>query len=574
MRSSKVIRRRAHVNLVGAVDNVQTDRDRMGAAGAIETRPPSKWNHPFAEIGEREDARGTPELVTRLRASERIRDPLLVARIEAVHRVLLRARVPHVLRVRAVERVSEDELLVAYPAVRGESLVDVLRRGPLPVEQALAVLGQVCRSLAQAHAVGIEHLVLGPASIVFLRDDDPRSIAILDYGIAPLYEGCDRATDVELHPVTPERVIGGGNERAEDVYLVGCLAYWMLAGRPPFRADDLATLRRRHAIEDARRLDAFAIEGLPPHVVDAVARALEKDPDERFATIAELEAALAPAEEEDAPDEEPKAVSLPEEPRPEPAFVFAPGRRREAGVPFTVRDRSATVEVEPASLLRDTAYALRQPPMPEPVASAIAMPPQAAPKRSARRLAVTGAVALAVALASGILAFGGRAPDPEIAIEAASIVAPRVGGSEPSPAAAPVPAPEEVPLPPAPGPVAPVEPTQEDAPEEATLASSVGERTRATTIDRPVERSRPAENCALMRRAALDARSAHDWSGLLRHTTRASCWNDQGELMALRVKALMELRRFSECAELGRRVHRPEVQQWTRLCEKRAGTET
>lgn len=582
----------------------EEDRERMGAAGTIDTARPSLWSHPFADLMVRAES-GAPSLVSRLHSSERMRDPLLVARIEAVHRVLMRARVPHVLRVRAVEAVGDDELLLEYPTVHGEGLVNVLRRGPLPLSRALAVLRRVCRSLAAAHAVGIEHHVLGPASIVFLRDDDPRTIGILDYGIAPLFDGYEQSECVELHPITPERVTGGGTERSQDVYLVGCLAYWMLVGEPPFRGDDLATLRRRHAIEDARRLDALAIDPpLPPYIVDAVARALEKDPDDRFASVADFEAALEPpppivAEEID--DALTPIVNLPPprgdtsprhanaasagERRVEPSLVFAPGRRREEPRMFVVREREPTVEVEPGTLMRSTALALRQPTLP-----VKAPPVQTAerPPRERRRNAAAIGLTLAMLVAAGVLAWSEEEPSvppPVEEIEIASIV-PESRPTTTSPAK-----PQDVPLPPVPGAtprVAEPEPTPppeappieepsavvEAPPLQPTLVST----TRSGGVQAKPNAPAPPdpEACDLTRRAAVDARQAHDWAGLLRHTARASCWRSSDERVALRVKALMELGRFEECVKLGQRVSRPEadVQLWTRVCEKRSGTET
>jgi hypothetical protein len=597
------------------VVNDEEDRERMGAAGTIDTARPSLWRHPFADLMVRAES-GAPALVSRLHSTERTRDPLLVARIEAVHRVLLRARVPHVLRVRSVEPAGDDELLVEYPTVHGEGLVNVLRRGPLPLPRALAVLRQVCRSLAAAHAVGIEHHVLGPASIVFLRDDDPRTIGILDYGIAPLYDGYEQSECVELHPITPERVTGGGTERSQDVYLVGCLAYWMLAGEAPFRGDDLATLRRRHAIEDARRLDALAIDPpLPPHIVEAVARALEKDPDDRFASVIDLEAALEPppaivTEEIDdaltpiALLPPPRGDTSPRhggassgERRVEPSLVFAPGRRREEPRPFLVREREPTVEVEPGTLMRSTALALRQPTLP---VKATPVQTRARHPRERRRNAAAIGLTLAVVVAAGVLAWSEEepvVPAPMERIEIASI-APK---SEPI--ATPPARPQDVPLPPVPGatpPIAEAEPAPradvpsieeaiavvDSVPLETTLVSTTPPRTRGEAahakprVETPAPATEPSSPepaaCDLTRRAAVDARQAHDWSGLLRHTTRASCWRSSDERVALRVKALMELGRFEECAKLGHRVSRPEadVQLWTRVCAKRSGTET
>jgi serine/threonine-protein kinase len=570
----------------------EDDRERMRAAGTIDNSRPRLWEHPLGDVMMLTAAcAGRPALVTFLRATERMRDALLVARVEAVHRVLQRGSVPHALRVQSVQPAPDGELLLLYPAVQGEGLVNVLREGPLPPSRALAVLRQVCRSLAAAHAVGIEHHVLSPASIVFLREGDPEAIGILDYGIAPLFEGHDRSECAELHPITPEAVTGGGTGFSEDIYLVGCLAYQMLSGEPPFRGDDLQTLRRRHAIEDPKRLDELPIAALPAHVVDAVARALEKEPDDRFASIAELEAALmgAPRGQTRAYTEPPRAAPRravePEKRRIEPALVFAPGRRREQAGPVLASDPKPTVQVEPGSLLRGTSIAIRRPDLSSTPA------PKVAKRRHRPRKLAAATLGLALLVAAGVIGFAGEEPPPVHDVQTAAVVPPRVrdGGPTPEPVE-PVAAADELPLPPTPGPIPPPTAATEAAPPKPIPVVATAEpapprrerpEPRKTRTDDAREHvveaaSNASELCALTRRAAVDARGAHDWQGLLRHTAHASCWASADDRLALRIKALMELGRFTECVRLGHRVSRPQadVQLWTRLCSKRSDTET
>jgi hypothetical protein len=277
--------------------------------------------------------------------------------------------------------------------------------------------------------------------------------------------------------------------------------------------------------------------------------------------------------------------------RIEPALVFAPSRRREGPRPYVIRERQPTVQVEPGSLLRQTAFAIRPPRQPAP------RKPVLAPRTRAPgplRTIATAALCLSMVLVAGLVAFGGDDPLPVASPRVSTVVPARVRGRERRSAPTPLRpvAAADVSLPPVPGatpPVAPataLAPTQHAAP-TAIPAMASAPRGRAT-VDLadpdgadtpppvPAPESASPKHCELTRRAAADARGAHDWAGLLRHTARASCWRASDERVALRVKALMELGRFDECARLGTRVARPlpDVRQWTRVCARRSGTAT
>ncbi|HWB74677.1 MAG TPA: protein kinase, partial [Nannocystaceae bacterium] len=263
--------------------------ERSTATKAESTSP--TWEHPRAEL--REELQRRPAAwVASLRGASR--DPLLVARIPAVYRKLTAAGVPHVLPLLAVER-DGDRLLLVHRHESGESLAHRLARGRLPVVRTLTILRAICRSLAAAHRAGVEHRALGPSSVLLGAHDE---LWLIDFAVADLFDALAEdpevdAPDVALHPMTPERARGEDGSEAEDVYLVGCLAYWMIAGVPPFAAVDLDELAQRHATLSPRPLTELAAEPVPFTLVDVVARALAKQPDERFADLDELDRALA-----------------------------------------------------------------------------------------------------------------------------------------------------------------------------------------------------------------------------------------------------------------------------------------
>jgi eukaryotic-like serine/threonine-protein kinase len=108
--------------------------------------------------------------------------------------------------------------------------------------------------------------------------------------------------------------------------------------------------------------------------------------------------------------------------------------------------------------------------------------------------------------------------------------------------------------------ITPIEPpTPAIAPPVATTPTA---RARLNAIDTPA--------CARTRAQAQDARAAHDWAGVLRHLERRACWGPMLERERLRVLALAELHRFSECVVSGTRSRDPQVRRTVELCRKRA----
>ena len=147
------------------------------------------------------------------------------------------------------------------------------------------LLRQACRSLSEAHALGLVHRDIKPANLFVCRlGREYDFLKVLDFGVV------SRQGRESLAPITaagmvlgtpaflaPELVSGSFDRRA-DVYGLGCVAYWLLTGRPPFEARDAMTLLRHHS--DTRPAPPSAAVSAPiPADVDAlVLECLSKDP--------------------------------------------------------------------------------------------------------------------------------------------------------------------------------------------------------------------------------------------------------------------------------------------------------
>ncbi|HKK91957.1 MAG TPA: bifunctional serine/threonine-protein kinase/formylglycine-generating enzyme family protein [Longimicrobiales bacterium] len=176
------------------------------------------------------------------------------------------------------------------PYVEGESLRDRLdREGPLPVGEALRVVDDVATALSHAHARGVVHRDLKPANILLSEGE----ALVADFGVALALSdlGTDRHTATGLSVGTPwymspEQIEADRPVDARsDVYALGCLAFEMLTGTRPFEAESLQGVLAKALTERPPRVSARRPE-VPADVARAVARALEKDPEDRFPSVA------------------------------------------------------------------------------------------------------------------------------------------------------------------------------------------------------------------------------------------------------------------------------------------------
>ena len=167
----------------------------------------------------------------------------------------------------------------------------VERHGPLPPERTVFLLKQACRSLSEAHALGLVHRDIKPANLFVCRlGQEYDFLKVLDFGVVSRHEresvapltaaGMLLGTPAFL---APELVSGSFDARA-DLYGLGCVAYWLLTGRPPFEARDAMSLLRQHA--DTMPPPASSIAGarVPADLDALILECLAKDPGLRPAT--------------------------------------------------------------------------------------------------------------------------------------------------------------------------------------------------------------------------------------------------------------------------------------------------
>ena len=159
----------------------------------------------------------------------------------------------------------------------------------LPIDQVVQIVYKCAKALHYAHSRGVVHRDIKPSNILLTQDGDVR---IVDFGIALVSDSeISRLEGVAGSPayMSPEQVQGHPLDSRSDLYSLGAVMYEMLCGQRPFRAGALGKLLRQVVQSTPEPLRDVRPE-IPEELEEIIARALQKDPDDRFRTGAEFAA--------------------------------------------------------------------------------------------------------------------------------------------------------------------------------------------------------------------------------------------------------------------------------------------
>lgn len=199
---------------------------------------------------------------------------------------------PNVVNVYDVGRDGFTHYIV-MELVDGPTLKQYIQeRGPLPVQEAAAIAVQICDGLAHAHENQIVHRDIKPHNILLGSNG---RVKVTDFGIA---RAASSSTITQtgsvmgsVHYFSPEQARGGVIGEKSDLYSLGIVMYEMLTGQLPFDGDSAISIALKHLQEqprDPRELNP----NIPDAVAEIILRALDKNPDNRFASAREMMKAI------------------------------------------------------------------------------------------------------------------------------------------------------------------------------------------------------------------------------------------------------------------------------------------
>ena len=245
-----------------------------------------------------------------LRVTGRL-DREAIARFEREAIAAANLKHPNIAEAMDFGQLPDGGFYLVMEHVEGTTLRQLVAdQGKLAPERALAILQQVASALETAHARDVVHRDLKPENVIVTsvpessRSRATEVVKVIDFGIAKLRSatfggggtGLTSAGTVFGTPeyMSPEQVMGQEVDARADQYALGVLAFELLTGKAPYKADDVGRLMMMHVgapVPSTRELTPT----LPPEVDAVSLRMLAKLPEERFASVAEAMQSLAAA---------------------------------------------------------------------------------------------------------------------------------------------------------------------------------------------------------------------------------------------------------------------------------------
>jgi serine/threonine protein kinase/Tol biopolymer transport system component len=258
----------------------------------------------MGEVYRARDAKLGRDVAIKILPEAFARDAERMARFQREAKVLASLNHPNIASIYGLEDSGATHALV-MELIEGPTLADLIKSGPIPIDEALRIAKQITEALEYAHERGIVHRDLKPANVKVTNDD---AVKVLDFGLAKAIEGDAASIDIATSPtmsrmatlagvllgtaayMSPEQAKGKSVDRRADIWAFGCVLYEMLAGKMAFRGesvtDTLAAVIKEEP--DWSQLPAMT----PIRVRVLLQRCLQKDPRQRLRDIGDARISL------------------------------------------------------------------------------------------------------------------------------------------------------------------------------------------------------------------------------------------------------------------------------------------
>jgi len=233
--------REGHSEMIGSNLKHFQITDALGAGG-------------MGEVWRARDTKLEREVAVKLLPEAVAKDPERLSRFQREARTLASLNHPNIASIYGLED-ADDRMLLILELVEGEGLDQRIARGPVPIDEALAIARQIAEALEAAHGQGIVHRDLKPANVKITPGG---RVKVLDFGLAKAFEPAADAPDLTRSPtltahmtaagvvlgtaayMSPEQARGVEVDKRADIWAFGCVLYEMMAGQQPFRGDTVS----------------------------------------------------------------------------------------------------------------------------------------------------------------------------------------------------------------------------------------------------------------------------------------------------------------------------------------------
>lgn len=257
----------------------------------------------MGEVYAARDTRIGRKVAIKLLPATVARDTDRLRRFEQEARAVGMLNHPNILTIHDVGTYEGAPYLVTE-LLKGETLRELLKNGPLSLPQAMVIAVQITRGLAAAHEQGLVHRDLKPENLFIIQDSRYGRVKILDFGLAKFSQNPSNglnANELSLPAVatnpgmvmgtvgymSPEQLRGETVDGRADIFAFGVILYEMLTGERPFRGVSTADTISAILTQDVPELPA-ALSAQAPDLARLIHRCMEKQAQRRFQTASDL----------------------------------------------------------------------------------------------------------------------------------------------------------------------------------------------------------------------------------------------------------------------------------------------
>ena len=253
----------------------------------------------MGEVYQAKDTKLGRDVAIKVLPQEFALDPDRVARFQREAKLLASLNHPNIATIHGLEE-SQGSTFLVMELVEGETLADRLKRGSIPVEEALRLALQIAEALEAAYEKGVIHRDLKPANIKVTPDD---KVKVLDFGLAKAFAGDQADLNIEDSPtisvaatqkgiilgtaayMSPEQAKGKSVDKRADIWAFGVVLFEMLTGKLAFPGDEISEVLAS-VIKGDSSLDLIP-ENIHPRIRETLSRCLQKNLKKRYADIAD-----------------------------------------------------------------------------------------------------------------------------------------------------------------------------------------------------------------------------------------------------------------------------------------------
>ena len=231
------------------------------------------------------------QVAVKILARQLITHPELIERFRREAETLRKLDHPNIVKfVDAFEH--EGQYVIVMECLAGGSLHDLIKKGPLPIEQARQIVLDLCDALIRTHRLNIIHRDLKPENVLLAEDGTPK---LADFGVARLNEGTRMTrsgTQVGTpYYMSPEAWEGKTLDAQADIWSLGIVFFEMLTGQVPFGGDTGASVMNKVLTTQPPDLNKLRSE-VPLALTQIIKRMLTRDKKQRYSTMRQLAAEL------------------------------------------------------------------------------------------------------------------------------------------------------------------------------------------------------------------------------------------------------------------------------------------